>query len=422
MRPFWGIALRYYGGTLLAIYAVGVLAVFGFLRVIGYPISIVHVGLPTMWHKVPQARGWFFLDRSNRAFAAGRTSEGLLYLANSYEFDPANYGAGLALAKRYQGAQPGRSDQVFEQLLREHPSRRDATAQEWLRALLPRGDFARIAILAHDEVLLDTAHASVWMRAFIFATRQLGNDALVRDLLARKTPAATVWHPLLETELILRRDSAPATRAALDRDWPWHNAPYTAVSQFTVIYRANALIALGAPLAAVDLAGKYSTRLANDDYVALRLDALSAAGANVSLTREIESILGSRTNASMVTILCSHLIRHPDPVLFDRLCTKVEREQFPLNTETAGAWFSLLCTAGVVEDKQWLSTLGARLKSASPTPFTSLAVVEAFFRGDTTERRITTFLPILPLPNDVIYTLIEHYSPPASAPAVSGRR
>jgi hypothetical protein len=251
------------------------------------------------------------------------------------------------------------------------------------------------------------------MRALLFATRQLGDDAPLRDLLARKTPAAAVWHPLLETELALRSKGGPPARALLERDWPSPGPNFAAVAQFNVIYRVNALIALGEPITALDLAGKNRGRLASDDYVSLRLDALAAAGAHASHVREIEAILSSRTTAPMVTILCAHLIRRPDPVLFDRLCTKVERDAFPLNTETAGAWFSLLCTAGAVGDKAWLSTLGARLRLASPTPFTSLAVIEAFFRGDTTERRITTFLPILPLPNDVLYTLIERYSPPA---------
>lgn len=411
VRPFWGIAARWYGGTALTVYAVAVLSVFGFLRTIGYPVSILHVGLPPLWHKVGQARGWFFLERSNQAFAAGRTSEGLLYLANSYEFDPTNFGAGLALAKRNQAAQPGRSDQVFEQLLREHPDKRAATAQEWLRALLPRGDFRKIATLAQAEVLAGGAHSSVWMRALLFATLQLGDDAPLRDLLARPTPAAAVWHPLLATELLLRKSQGTTARAALDRAWPWHGPPLTTVSQFTVLYRANALIALGQPMVALDLLGQYRARLVNDDYVSLRLAALSAAGASASLQREFEGILEQRITPPLVTTLCAHLIRYPNPANFDRLYTKVERGSLPLNTDTASAWFSLLCTAGALNDKARLSALGAQLKQASPTPFTSLAVVEAFFRGDTTERRITAFLPILPLPNEVIYALLERYSP-----------
>lgn len=416
VRPFWGRAARYYGGTALAIYAVAVLGVFIFLRTIGYPVSIVHVGLPPLWHKVGQARGWFFLERSNRAFADGRTAEGLLYLSNSHEFDPTNYSAGLALAKRYQGAQPGRSDQVFEQLLRDHPARRDATAQEWLRALLPRGDFAKIAILAHDELLVDTLHASVWMHALLFASRHLGDDAPLRDLLAKKSPGASVWHPLLETELLLRKSQGRDARAALERPWPRLSGPMTTVGQFTVIYRVNSLISLGEPTVALDLIGQHSGLLANDDYIALRLDALAAAGARVSLLRELEGLLANRISPPLVTTLCTHLIRHPDPAIFERLCAKVEREALPLTTDTARAWFSLLCTAGAVGDKARLGELGARLKQASPTPFAALAVVEAFFRGDTTERRITTFLPILLLPNEVIYALIERYSPASTPP------
>jgi hypothetical protein len=123
-----------------------------------------------------------------------------------------------------------------------------------------------------------------------------------------------------------------------------------------------------------------------------------------------------------VTTLCAHLVRYPDAAVFARLCDKVEREALPLNTDTAGAWFSLLCTAGVVGDRVRLGELGARLKLASPTPFSALGVVEAFFRGDTTDRRITTFLPILPLPLEVTYALIDRYAGPRGVAAVAPKR
>src|SRR5207253_1322402 len=45
VRPFWGRAFGFYGGVLFSIYLVGVITVFIFLRTIGYPVSIVHVGL-----------------------------------------------------------------------------------------------------------------------------------------------------------------------------------------------------------------------------------------------------------------------------------------------------------------------------------------------------------------------------------------
>src|SRR6185295_545658 len=114
VRPFWGRAFGYYGGTLVAIYLVCVLSVFIFLRVVGYPVSVFHVAWPPSWHRVGQARGWFFMEKARQSFAANRTSEAILYLSNAYEFDPSNYAAGLTLAKSLQAGQPLISNRVFD--------------------------------------------------------------------------------------------------------------------------------------------------------------------------------------------------------------------------------------------------------------------------------------------------------------------
>jgi hypothetical protein len=220
VRPFWGRMFGYYGGTLLSLYLAGAIAVFAFLRSIGYPISIVHVTWPGLWYRVPQARGWFFAQKSSRALAEGRTAEGLLYLSNAYQFDPTSYQIALALAKSYQTGRPRESDVLFENLLREHPAQRDATAQEWFRALLARGDFQKIAGLAYAQALADTARAHVWIRALLFATRQLGDDARLRALLANPSRAAIGWHQLLDVELFVRAGRFRDARAALDRPWP----------------------------------------------------------------------------------------------------------------------------------------------------------------------------------------------------------
>lgn len=422
VRPFWGRAFGYYGGALLGLYGAGALAVFIFLRAVGYPISIVHVTLPPLWHKVGQARGWFFLDRSTRAFAEGRTSEGLLYLANAYEFDPGNYGAGLALAKILQTVQPTRSDEVFRQLLREHPAKRHTTAQEWYRALLPRGSFDKIAPLARDELLADPVHAAVWARALVFAVRHSGDDAILRELIANKSPAAQAWRGVCETELLLREQRTADARRRLDEPWP-ANAP-----AFSLYYRANTLLELRDPFAALDLLAKFPHGLDAEAQTTLRLDAYATAGTGNNLRRVADELLAARftpANLPLPKILCAHLIRFPDAELFQRLCTKVQQDQLPLNTDTAGIWFSLLCTAGAVGDQARLAELTLFLRQASKTPFEAIAGVAGFFRGETAERRITAFLPVLPLPLEVTYALLDRYAPAratAAAPPVAPKR
>lgn len=410
VRPFWGRCFAYYGGTLLALYLTGAIAVFAVLRTVGYPISLVHVTWPGLWYRVPQARGWFFAQKSARAMAAGRTAEGLLYLSNAFQFDPGSYQLGLALAKAYQAGRPRESDALFERMLREHPEQRGVTAPEWFRVLLARGDFQKISGLAYSETLLDHAHAHVWMRALLFATRQLGDDARLRMLLADPSPAAVIWHQLTEVELLVRAGRWREARLALIRPWPASAPP------FTIYYRVTTLVALGDTDAAIDALANNRVLLGDDEtYTALRLDVLASAKAPVTLRTEFEKFLAQKFSFARAVTLCSHLIRHPDPALFARLYEKIEAEHLPLDANTAGVWFSLICTAGATGDLVRLHALVVNLKLATNSPFIALSALEAFFRGETGAEKITSFLPLIPLPLETNYAMIERYAPPPRA-------
>lgn len=417
VRPFWGRAFGYYGGVTLSLYLIGAIGVFIFLRSVGYPVSIVHVTLPPLWHRVMETRGWYFLNRAEQALAAGDSAQGILYLASAYEFDPKNYRAGITLAKHLQASQPGRSDLVFEQLLREHPTNRSATAQDWFRALLPRGDFDKIATLARSELAAGSEHASVWLRALLFATRQTGKEAPLREILDPKSVNTRRWHGVVELELLVREGKRAEALALVARPLP-DDAPV-----FTIYHRIDALIDLKEYFTALDLIGKYSARLASDPqaYSTLLLDGYAAAGSR-QLVPHFEAMLRQPLNPALISLLCAHLIRHPNPQAMELLWRKFGASPLPLTTENAGAWFSLLCATGAVGDKAKLHEVTARLRQASTTPFYALAAVEAFFRGEINERRINVFLPILPLPIDVTYALYERYPLPAALPSEPPKR
>lgn len=418
VRPFWGVTAGYYGGTLAAIYLAGVIGVFAFLRIIGYPISIVHVAWPGLWHRVPQARGWFFVERANRAFAAGKTSEGLLFLTNAFEFDPRNYAVGLTLARHYQLLQPNASDQFYDRLMREFPGQRDTTAQDWYRALIARGDFGPAARLARAQVISDAAHAGVWMRALLFTTRQMGEDALLTDLLADSAPEAQPWRQVLNTELLVRAGRGAEARAAVSRAWPAQSPP------FTFYYQAATLAALGDPYGALDLLGRRQDVLGQTARYTLELDILAAAGFRTTLLRDVELLLGQAQRGiefmPTITLLCGHLVRYPDSEIFSRLSQRMSREQLDFNNDTAGVWFSLVCAAGAVGDHERMRSLITQVKKASQSSFAALDSVEAFFRGEGGARRATTFLPLLPLPLDVAYAMVERF--PGAPPAAGAKK
>lgn len=416
VRPFWGRVVRYYGTALLAVYAAGVLGVFGFLRSIGYPVSIVQVSLPTRWPEIGRARGWFFVSRAERSFARGDTAEGLLYLANAYQFDPDNYDAGLALAKAYQAGAPARSDQIYAHLLGSHSRHRGVIAESWFRALLARGAFHHVATLARGELLRDPEHGGAWLRALLTATRETGDVQPLRTLLASPAPAAVAWRPVIHAELLVASHHRADAVASLQRPWPPASPPYAEV------YRVKTLAELGHPVDALDLLEKERARVDDEAWLTMRLDCLADAGAGPMLHREFDAyLLGPTLTQPRLKIMCAQLIRHPDRALFRRLIDKVERDHMPLNDQTAGGWFSLLCTAGAVGDRSELQALSLRLRRASPRPFIALQLVESFFRAGSPNGTVTRFLPYLPVPLEVTYALLDRYPPgtPARTAAAS---
>jgi hypothetical protein len=216
------------------------------------------------------------------------------------------------------------------------------------------------------------------------------------------------WKQLLETELLLRAGRKADALAALRRPWPED------AHAFCLFYRINALSALGDTFAAIDLLGSPAARVKLDAEArdSLVLDAYATGGAKRPLRGELDRLLASRLSLTTIKTLCAHLIRHPNQETFARLLDKTQIDLVPFDTDSAGIWFSLLCTAGAVGDYARLHSLVVTLKLASNSPFVALSTVEAFFRGETGAEKITTFLPVLPLPIEICYALIEHYVPP----------
>lgn len=402
VRPFWGRAGLYYGGTFGAAYLAVALALFAFLRTVGYPISIVHLVWPGSWDRVGQVRGWFFMDRADRAFAAGKPAEGMLYLRNAFEFDPSNPTVGLVFAQKLQLSQPGQSDQIYRRLLQQHPAQRAAIAQLWFRALLARGDFAAVQELAAERVVAEPAEASVWMRALIMATRETGDRAPLDQLLDASHAAAIPWHEVLRTELALRAGRQAEARRRLAARWD--QAP-----GYALFYQLSELTRLGDGVAAIDLAQAYGAQLDDTARVTLLLEAYATLGLEQARQRLITSLLTSPPNPPTINLLSAHLVRHPAPALFDQLYRRVEELRLPFADATLQTYAGLYCTAGANGAWDALHAVAARMQPRAGGNALTLGFVEAFFRGETPQKLATSMLPPLPVSLEMTYALIERY-------------
>lgn len=407
VRPFWGRAWGYYGGTLLSVYLAGALFFFIFLRAVGYPVNIGHLVWPGSWHRVREVRGWYFMQRSEKAFAVGHPAEGMLYLSNAYEFDPTNYEVATRLAQKLQISQPLRSDEIYRRLMSDHSDQRRITAQTWFRALLARGDFGNVAELARGQLADDPGSASVWMRTLLFVTRQSHNDAPLRQILAPNAPAGVgIWRQLVQAELLLRAGRKADYRNALHQSWSDGPA-------YGLYYQIGALIEQDDALAAADLLQSYGGRLDTTASTQLLLEAYVTLDATRARDQLVGALLSPPLSPPVINLLTAHLIRHPDQSILDRLFEKFARDRAPATDSSLESLLALDCAAGVARDWNKMHFV-ADLLRANGNALT-LGAAESFFRGDTTQTRIAALLPALPLPLEVNYALLERYPGPRRA-------
>lgn len=419
VRPFWGRAAVIFTGTAFASYLVAAVAVFVFLRSIGYPINIFHVTLPPYWHRVTQVRSGYFLNQSQRAFSEGKPAEALLYLDSAYQFDPGNHTAGLLLAKHLQVGQPARSDSVYQKLMSDHPEQRHLVAQEWFRALLARGNLDRVAELALSQLTAGAPGGAVWVRALVFARRRL--EPLTEEAARAEAaiPTLAPWTPVLRVERLLRAGRLTEARGVLSRDWP--ETP----DDFEAFYQATVLTELGDAFGALDALARKPAVTDGEVLLTVRLGALAAGRKDRLLQQEIDRALAPRLTAAglpVIKVIAAHLIRYPNRELFERVLAKVEGEKVPFTDQTAGIWFSLFCAAGAVGDEVNLGRITGFIRQSIGQSFLVLGATEAFFRGDSNQRSILPFLPTLLVPLEVTYALLERYADKdAASRGISGR-
>ena len=407
VRPFWSIALRYYALTLLSAYLAGAIGLFGYLRSIGYPVNIVQVVWPGLWYKVPQAQSAYFLSQTHQAFAKGRFREGLLELGNAYEADPKNYAVAIEYAQNTQAAEPYVADDVYLKAMIDHPEFRENTANLWLQALAARGDFKQLGKLAAGELLHPKGNANLWMRALVTSCRMMADPSPMQRIVDR--PELAVWHPLLETEIAAETARTVPQIDAARGVWP---PPMPA---YGVYYQISALMDAGEAIAGLDLLETSLKRLDAMARIELRLKGLARGGADTLREREIRSLFDGAFTAQEVEVVAAHLIVFPHRASLLAVYRSMVSRHPEINRETAGPWLSLMCAAGIQRDFVTMHDIGLRLRSSGGAPTVILQALESYFRRESAARRVTSFLPFVPLPLEVTYALLKA-NPPGAAP------
>lgn len=407
VRPFWGRALGFYSGTAAVLYLLATIAIFLLLRTIGYELDYSAVAWPPAWHRVNESRAQYFAQKGFAAYAANNIREAVFALGIACELDPQNYRAGITLARLWEISQPRLSDGLYARLLQSHPAQAAETAALRLHALLARGDFERLRDAAWQQIAANPVTAAPSLHALIFATRRLHEDAPIQQLL--DAPAGASWRPVLQAELLWRRGRMPEATALLTQPWsPPH--PYFAY------YQIRQLLALGRPQEALALLQVYRALVPGDEVAATLLAASAQLGRTAESLRDAAGWLGASPTPAVVELLATHLVRYPNAELLRLVCTRLDSAPLPATEAAYRAYCALFCAAGVVGDRERLHALTVTLKERAGAAFVSLNAAEDFFLGQSASSRIESFLPVLTLPVETLYALLERYAagrPPA---------
>ena len=408
VRPFWGRALLYAAGALLALYLAGTAVAYATLRAAKYDLSYLVVAWPPRWKELRGAQEKLYVTRAQTALARGNYQEAILSLEMVCQLNPRNYSAGLALAGLTQmAAQPHISEHIYERLMHDVPEQRTQTAQIWYRTLLARANYQKIIPLAAAMLGEDPEQRSAWLHALLFAARQSRDGESLRSVL-QQNPHLPEWCTEiinLEQALLENRfDSALPGLTRVHRQPPSAYLPY---------YQVERLLLHGHADQAATLLLAYGNRLPADEAAFLRLQIYRAKGWTARIDAEYDLLLQYPMTPRLAAKFCAYLITHPASGPLARYVDKFIQEGPTIAAGTIPLYQATYLAAALAGD-----TARADLLRAALTKFTSAdarvlnGLVELLKTGRP-DPRILRILPLVPLPIEVIYAI--QARPPATA-------
>jgi tetratricopeptide (TPR) repeat protein len=405
VRPFWGRAVGYIAGTALVLALAAGFGGFGFMRVVGYQVTLRQVFWPRAWSELNGVRAHLFIAQAQAHYAAGRTREALAALETATQLEPGNYQAGLMLAQLFQAGNVTAADDIYARLLREHPEHRAEISREWFRSLLGRGRLEEVATLARRQLATEPAQAAVWANALIFSAQKLGQPGWLESAAADSgVPAARSILTLAAR--VEQAPSAGARRTLLVQTPLIDGFPYDRV------YRVTQLIREGFPRDALSLLAVSGDQLGGRDIARYTLSAYAALGDTVRLQREFGALLAPDRplRAAELSLLALHLIQYPDPGLLAEVMAAMDRVAAEAPDRKIETYLTIFCAAGVQGDQAGMRVAEKYLVATAPVSPTAFTQTELFFLSRASAGKAQPALPLLnPFSLECTYAILDRY-------------
>ena len=410
-RPFWGRAAGYAAALILFLYLAGTVAVYTALRVARYEASYLSVMWPPRWQELRNSQEKLYAARAQRALQAGKYQDAILSLEMVTRLNPQNYPAGLALAGLCQAAaQPYIADQIYERLMRDVSDQRRATAQIWFRALLARAAYAKIQELATIMLSEDPAERAAWLNALLFSCRQTGDHAFLGTVLTQNHHLPEWCTELIGIEQLLLQKQLDAAMPRLTR---YYRLPAAA---YVPYYQVDRLLLHGQPDRANDLLHAYQSQLPADEAAFLRLRDYRAKNWSALFGSQFDALLRYEMAPRIVAQFCAYLVNNPDPGLLARYYDRFLAAGPPVNVDTVHLYHATYLAAILTGDAGRAEQIAQRIGQFTTTDAQALRGLGEMLKGRTADPRLLRILPLVPLPTEVVYAILDQQSPPV-APA-----
>jgi len=406
VRPFWGRAAAYVAGFLLLLYAVGTLATYAMLRSANYEMSYFAVAWPPRWKELRDAQEKLYAARAQQALQRGNYQEAILSLEMVCQLNPRNYSAGIALAGLTQIASNTYvSERIYERLMRDVPEQRVQTAQIWFRTLLARAAYDKIIPLSATMLSEDPSGRGAWLNAMLFAARRAADHEALAEVLHQNphlpdwcTEIINIERALLDNQL----DGALPRLTKVYRQPPASYLPY---------YQIDRLLHHGRPDQANTLLNAYGNFLQPDEAAFLRLRVYQARKWSSLVGTEYENLLQFPMAPRIAAQFCAYLINQPAAEPTARYYEKFVREGPPLASDTIALYHATYLVAALAGDAGRAERIRTRITEYTSSDARVLRGLVELLKAPTGDPRLPRLLPLIPLPTEVVYAILERHSP-----------
>lgn len=351
VRPFWGRAFKFFGGSLLVFYIAGTSVFFIGMRATGVnTLSWRQVVWPGAWGEITHERSKYFFKQAITACARHDYQTAYRSMATALELDPHNYDARLLMAQYSEFAGEFlTADRFFKMLLREFPEKRSRTAITFHDTLLSVGRHEALAVHCLDMATANTSDHSTWTSSLLLAMHlgKLGAAFLAKHPfeIAQLEPDA---QRLVQAQALLKDGKVNAARAGL------RHAFATPVDANYVIQQIRMFLRAGAP-ADAEVAWTINAReLDPFDRQLSRCWVDHGLGYASLAGMEFAALTDRPHTEQTLDKLVATLVMQPDPDAFQALHRRMLAPKEAITLQASGEmWLAALACHAAQERDYW---------------------------------------------------------------------